>query len=452
MARKKSAPVKLFAEPPVTRYTYVNNRLVIFDWASLAYHMFHSSAKYDLPDAEQEINVWRVKMITRVMDYIALFNPRHVVFALEGKAAWRKAFVEDYYNKHAEVYWNKNEYYVKADNILYLVQKGTDGGYMLTKLNIKDAKKLADLKHKPLGEMPEQQRSMFWSLYTPGGDPIVPSYKGQRKSKPWTFKTDKKVWAKYREQFAMELAPLFRARPIQCLRAEGDDIIYSTMKQYAGECDDVIIITRDSDMSQISNRNVRIFNHQTNTFSSMQNPEKFLDEKVLYGDTSDNIPGMAFVDQNTGNFKPEKNTRLSDKGAATLLEKCPNVYEKAKAEGWVDQYNRNRTLIDLSRVPADVQKEIQEAIDLVPEPKDAAGFERLRFWGVTDMVIGNYLRLQTAGFYAVNSVNSGRQFDSAMFARATAEAERPKIDIDDSVVTADNIGLDDVYSDIDVPF
>ena len=68
------------------------------------------------------------------------------------------------------------------------------------------------------------------------------------------------------------------------------------------------------------------------------------------------------------------------------------------------------------------------------------------------MVIGNYLRLQTAGFYAVNSVNSGRQFDSAMFARATAEAERPKIEIYDSVVTADNIGLDDVYSDIDVPF
>ena len=71
--------------------------------------------------------------------------------------------------------------------------------------------------------------------------------------------------AEYREQFAQELAPLFRARAIQCLHAEGDDIIYAAAKQLAVESDDVIVITKDSDMTQIKYSNVKIFNHQTDT-------------------------------------------------------------------------------------------------------------------------------------------------------------------------------------------
>ena len=97
MAKKKKDISKvLFKEPPVTYYPYVDNRLVIIDWASLSYHLFHSinsdknREKYGLHDSEGELRLWRTKMIDRVMDYIALFNPRHLVFALEGKAAWRK--------------------------------------------------------------------------------------------------------------------------------------------------------------------------------------------------------------------------------------------------------------------------------------------------------------------------------------------------------------------------
>ena len=269
---QKKASERLFSEPPVTSYPFAGNRLLVIDWASLSYHQFHSIGsdknreKYGLLDAEGEIELWRTKMITKILDYVALFNPRHLIFALEGKAAWRRKFVEDYYGEHATVYWNSSEYYVASDNYLYMVRKASGDGYAVTKLKPSDVDSLAELRHRPLKDMPDKQRRMLWDIRTPSGTPILPSYKGQRKAKPWTFMVEKKVWAEYREQFAKELAPVFRARAVQCIHAEGDDIIYASVQKYAGECDDVIVVTRDSDMAQIKNSNVRLFNHQTDTF------------------------------------------------------------------------------------------------------------------------------------------------------------------------------------------
>ena len=417
MAAKKSGFSRLFDEPPVTSYHYVENRLLVIDWASLSYHMFYSIAsdanrkKYGLLDAEGEIELWRCKMITRILHYVSLFNPRHVIFALEGKAAWRRKFVEDYYSEHSEVYWNKSEYYVMSDNLLYMVQKASDDGFAVTKMDLKILPDLSGLKHRKLGEMPEKQQRMFWDIRTPTGTPILPSYKGQRKAKPWLFSIDKKVWAAYREQFAKELAPLFRAKAVQCIHAEGDDVIYASVMKYAGESDDVIVITRDSD----------------------------------------NINGIAFVNQKDGKYKPDKKTQISDGGATALLEACPNIYTTAKENGWVDQYDRNRTLIDLSRVPDDVKKEIAAEMDK-PYP-ELGGFERLDFWDIPDAVQRLYTSLQGVGFYAVNSSTSTTRFNPTLFARQQAELDRPIVDIgEDDVITSRNIGLDKELSDIDVDF
>jgi hypothetical protein len=113
---------------------------------------------------------------------------------------------------------------------------------------------------------------------------------------------------------------------------------------------------------------------------------------------------------------------------------------------------RNRTLIDLSRVPADVSREIEDAMDACPESQAPAGFERLDFWDVPDMVRDNYLRLQATGFYCVNPVKGGAMFNAALFTRYRIEAEKPKVSLPEDVVTADNIGMDSELSDIDVIF
>jgi hypothetical protein len=43
-------------------------------------------------------------------------------------------------------------------------------------------------------------------------------------------------------------------------------------------------------------------------------------------------------------------------------------------------------------------------------------------------------------------------FNAGMFTKYKAAAEKPKIELNDDVVTADNIGLDAELSDIDVIF
>lgn len=460
MAKKSNRAAKAFkaltSEPPVTSYPYNNNRVMIVDWASLSYHMFYSigsdknRAKYGLMSSEGEIELWRTKMVTKLMDYVALFNPKHIIFALEGKAAWRKKYVERYYDEHAVIYWNSSEYYVQADNYLYLVQKATVGdGYSITKLKASDRLKLGELSHKLLGKMPQKQHDMFWKLKLPKGQPVLPSYKGHRASKPWTFFTDKKVWAEYREQFAQELAPLFRARAIQCLHAEGDDIIYAAATQLAVESDDIIVITKDSDMTQIKYSNVKIFNHQTDTFSTQDDPEKYLDLKVLMGDSSDNINGMAFVNPKDGSFAEKRNTQLSDVGAADLLANCPNVYEAAKKYGWDDQYMRNRTLIDLSRVPPDVTQEIDMQMDLMREPDFVAGFERLDFWNIPERIQSTYRIMQTSGFFALNNVNTTNVLDIDAYNKQKQEAAHVPLEVVDSVATAENFGVED---ELDVNF
>lgn len=440
----------LYAAQRVTSYPFVDNRMMIVDWASMSYHMFHSMRNEGgLLDSEDEIDRWRHKMLLRLMDCIALFNPRHIIFALEGKAAWRKGYAEEYYRNNAVVYWNSSEAYVCSDNDVVLVQKASDGGLVTTKLKPSVIGQLGELKHAKLGELPPAKQEVLWHTYLPNGDPILPSYKGTRTNKPWEFQTPKKIWAAYREQYAIELAPLFKARAIQCETAEGDDIIYAAARKYSGLCDDVIVVTRDSDMAQIPFSNVKLYDHLTGAFSSEPDPVRYLDHKVLCGDSSDNVHGMAFVNIKDGTFNHDKATRLSDGGATTLMTNCPNIYEVAKKNGWDGQYMRNRTMIDLSRAPDYVTRELNRMLEL-PEPETAMGVERLGFWDINERTRDAYMRLQSTGFYCVNSSTTSIKFDAAMFAKYRSAIEEAPVDVGNDVISADNFGLDGELSDIDV--
>lgn len=403
--KKKSGEKKVvFREPPVTSYPYVRNRVLIIDWASLSYHKLYSlitdSAlkKYGVLTAEDELKLWRNRMVEAVISYVRLFNPMHIVFCLEGKRAWRKDFVREYYSKHTTVYFDKTSYYVVSDNYAYVVNK-VDDGYSVVRLLPNQYQSFTSLKHYQLGELPIEKQNMLWGIATPKGDPIIPSYKGTRKYHEWKFAIDKKYWMEYKETFAVELAPIFRARAVQLVDAEGDDVIYGAVKKFAGSSDDVIVITRDSDMSQIDVKNVRIFNHQTDTFVNCDYPQQYLDAKVLSGDSSDNINGMAFVNKKDGSLNPTKKDQLAEAGALALLENCPNIYEVAKRNGWDDQYMRNRTLIDLSQVPYAVSNRIAMELDK-PEP-ELGSFAILESMEIHSTFIQMINQMKSIGFYSL---------------------------------------------------
>lgn len=377
----------MFELPPLKSYRSVNNRYLVVDWASLSYHKMFSlntaknREKYGFMGAEGEIKLWRTFMVDELMKLVALFDPMHIVIALEGPGSWRKRFVKDYYAENATVYYDSQAYYVRADNTGYEVRKALDGNFVVSPIAIADFPKLESLGHRRLGELPEEKQKMLWGVYAPNGkDPILPSYKGTRNSNEWPFAVDRKVWRNYKEKFAQELAPIFRARAISCEDAEGDDVVYAASRKFSGVADDVIVVTHDSDMLQINFPKVKIYDHIKCNFMSVDDPVKYLDIKVLAGDTSDNIRGMAFVKPKTGKIDTTVKNRFGPGTAAKFLDTFPNVYDVAKANGWDRQYMRNRKLIDLSCVPMDVTNRLNGMLD-APEP-ELCGFELLDFWDV----------------------------------------------------------------------
>lgn len=401
-----------FKEQPIRSYPYKNNRLLVIDWASLSYHQLWSMKTKSsrqrlgsiLPE-EDEMIVWRTKMFNRILDYVKLFNPMDIILCLEGKKAWRRNFVRDYYDKEATVYYDSNSYYVSSDNYTFKVDKIGEDQYNVVKVPLKQKALYESLKHRKLCDMPAEKREMLWGIKTTTGTPILPSYKGKRAASAWDFTVDKKYWQEYKDQYAMQIAPFFRAKAVRCEVAEGDDMIYASVKKFAPLYDDVIVITRDSDMSQIDIPNVKIFNHTSGNFVRCAYPQQYLAAKVLSGDTSDNIRGMAFVDPKTGEYKPTKETLISENAAVQLLENCPNIFEVAKANGWDGQYMRNRTLIDLSWIPAEISEQVNEIIDR-PSSDLNPDWDKASEWGIPESKTDYYKTLQQFGYFSVLSRDS----------------------------------------------
>lgn len=360
---------------PLKSFPHSSNRLVIIDWASLSYHQWHgintklknsymtqnsdedeygNSGSFERTQ-ETELAMWRTSMLNRMMRYVKLFNPIDIVIALEGTEVWRNGVVKDYYGENCTVYYDSFAYYLRYDNFLYKVTQRGEDIFAEKKDFVKDSD-LMDNNFKLLKDMPDRVQKMMWNAYLPNGTtPLLPKYKGKRLKQAWDFITDKKFWREYKEEFAKELSGVFRAKTVRRMDAEGDDIIYVACNYLKNKYDSVVLITGDSDMNQLLTiPNLTIYNHLHDQLVVCNNPEDYLELKILQGDSSDNINGMAL---------PNKKTQLGGKGAEKLFESTNNIYATALADGWDKQYRRNQTLIDLSYIPTTIQRNICELID-----------------------------------------------------------------------------------------
>jgi len=149
---------------------------------------------------------------------------------------------------------------------------------------------------------------------------------------------------------------------------EGDDIIAVLTRELAGN--EIIIPTTDGDMLQLLKHDgVKVLNPREYKFVSVDDPIKYLESKVLIGDTSDNIRSVR------GSFSDKKAkwpTTIMDKAADAGISVF-DVLADMKDATYVDfdgtevtisqrdAYIRNRTLIDMDCIPGDVTESILEA-------------------------------------------------------------------------------------------
>ena len=374
---------------PLLSYPRSKNRLLVIDWASVGYHQWHSmlskhnAGVYDIDTSEKELKVWKTLVAAKIMKYIRLFNPMDVVIALEGDGKiWRKKYYAEYYQENTEIFYDKSGYYVRFDNFFYHVKK-TPSGVTIDKLDpTKPVPNLTKIDYEKLS--PEAKQVM---------EDVIPSYKGTRKLLPWKHLTPKAVWTKVRDEFAFQLGEIIRAKNIRDFESEGDDIIYVAVRYYEPKYESIVLVSGDGDCTQLLNqKNLIIYNNNKDNLVTCHDPNRFLNVKVLSGDKSDNINGMAL---------PGKKVQLGETGADNLFESVGgNCYAAAKSGGWEKQYLRNRKLIDMSFIPLEIETRVKNLLD-VPRP-EIAPHEKIFRLDITEKIMKELTSMKELGYYTLH--------------------------------------------------
>lgn len=189
---------------------------------------------------------------------------------------------------------------------------------------------------------------------------IFPEYKATRKEKQ---KTDAVNWHDiYNKlhEIRQEISKNFPYKNIRVERTEADDIISVLSTKYS-KTEKVLIISNDKDFRQLLDiPNVRQYSPMSKSFVECDNPKKFLLEHIMSGDASDGIPNIL-SDDDTFVVKEKRQKRLTRKMIDMIKEEMGDG--DTPPEFCKDGWERNQKLIDLTKIPDNIQEQIVAAYE-----------------------------------------------------------------------------------------
>jgi 5'-3' exonuclease len=193
---------------------------------------------------------------------------------------------------------------------------------------------------------------------------FFPYYKAHRKKAREESGYDWNVIFEAINQLKKELKEIFPYRVIEVNGAEADDIIATLCKwsQTNGLVQEglvevpqkVLIISGDHDFFQLQKyKNVEQFSPAKKKFIVESNPDKMLLEHIFKGDKGDGIPNVLSADDVI--IGEERQKPLSTKKMTQWIDDPQSMPSDST---FLRNLDRNRTLIDLSKIPEDIEKEI----------------------------------------------------------------------------------------------
>ena len=141
--------------------------------------------------------------------------------------------------------------------------------------------------------------------------------------------------------------------------AEADDIIAVLCKKYQNE--DIIIVSADKDFIQL-HKYPKVKQYSTNTKKMINgiDPNVYIKEHILKGDSSDGIPNVLSPDNTFVDGLRQK--PLSKKKIEVMLQTdFDELHDKVKRN-----YQRNEKLINLDNVPEELELHILNEFDSAP--------------------------------------------------------------------------------------
>lgn len=190
---------------------------------------------------------------------------------------------------------------------------------------------------------------------------LFPYYKASRRAQMDKSNLDWSGIFNALNQIRKEIKEFFPYRVIEVDQAEADDIIATLVNKYANN-EKIMILSGDKDFVQLQRfPNVSQYDPVRKRELSTLNPQQFLLEHIFKGDAGDGIPNVlsaanSFV--NKVRQKPITTKRLAawcgfnGMPSAEFAELCNNDPTIKY------NYERNKTLIDLSFVPTDLSDQI----------------------------------------------------------------------------------------------
>ena len=187
---------------------------------------------------------------------------------------------------------------------------------------------------------------------------FFPQYKSNRKkgreadNKDWDaiFEVLNKIKAEIKENLPYKFLEVYGA--------EADDIIatickYSQTEKDRSKNEKIIIISGDKDFIQLQKyMNVKQYSPILKKLVNGSNPETYIKEHILKGDTSDGVPNVLSPD-NTFTDGLRQRPLGKKKIEAWLNMDISEFKDEVKRN-----YQRNEKLIDLSKIPNELENEI----------------------------------------------------------------------------------------------
>jgi len=186
---------------------------------------------------------------------------------------------------------------------------------------------------------------------------LFPYYKANRKKNIEKSELD---WASIFEcmnKIRAELKEFFPYKVIDVETAEADDIIATLTKMVIGTGEKVLILSGDKDFIQLHKYpHVTQYDPVRKKNITNDNPERYLEEHILKGDSGDGIPNILSSD----------NCFVVGERQKPMTQKKIDAFIELGIIGKFDHpnfrnYVRNDTLINLDRIPEEVSVKIQES-------------------------------------------------------------------------------------------
>jgi hypothetical protein len=186
---------------------------------------------------------------------------------------------------------------------------------------------------------------------------LFPYYKANRKKSQAESELDWKAIFECLGKIRAELKEFFPYRVIDVESAEADDIIGTLCQEFGNTNEKILILSGDKDFQQLQQYiNVQQYDPVRKKKIICNDPDRFLLEHIIKGDAGDGIP----------NILSDDNSFVIGKRQSPVTQKKLDSLAALNLEGKYDHpnfrnYMRNKQLIDLTQIPANVRQNILES-------------------------------------------------------------------------------------------